>query len=178
MDNIALIQTNVQSIFSHPTWDIVSVFAVAAIGFFYGIAAGKTRIAATLLYTYVAYAVFSALPVEQLLVRLNFVSLGVGGFFGKSVLFLVLFLILALALGTKLRKGMARAGAWWQIFLLSFLQAGLFIHLIVTMLPPEIVVLFAPVTKTVFANPNVHVWWLVVPLLILVVLKRLESQER
>ena len=161
-------------ILSHPTWDIVLVFALLAAGFFYGISAGKRRIAATILYSYVALTVSLALPVERWFGYSDALDI----FFIRAGAFLAFFILLAFLLGSRRgRGGFAPASSWWQIFLLSFLQVGLLIHLIIQFLPQEKIKFLAPLTKNIFANPSLHVWWLVVPIAILVILRRFESRE-
>jgi hypothetical protein len=152
---------------SDPTWDIVVIVALIGGGFFYGLSTGKVRIAATLLYTYVAYALFLAFPAEKISA---FVTQDV--FWVRVVLFTVLFIVLVLFLGGRRRPGRAPASTWWQVFLLSFLQAGLLIHIILGFLPKETIATLAPVTKIVFANPDFTVWWFLIPLVMLIILKR------
>ena len=179
MDGLALLQSSTAEILSHPTWDILLVFALLAGGFFYGISAGKRRIAATIIYTYVTIAVTSALPIERL------ASSPAGGFFpGTSPFwietgaFLAIFILLALLLGSsRQRRGFAPASSWWQVFLLSFAQVGLLIHIVLGFLPGEQIETLAPLTRTVLANPAYHLWWLLAPLIILVLLSRFEARE-
>lgn len=169
-----LIKETSAQIFSHPTWDILLVLALLAGGFFYGISAGKRRIAATIIYTYVALAITSALPVE----RLAGFFPGTSPFWFKTGAFLAIFILLALLLGTsRRRRGFASASSWWQVFLLSFVQVGLLIHILLGFLPKEIIATLAPLTRTVFANPAYHLWWLLAPLAILVILRRFEVRE-
>lgn len=165
---------------SHPTWDLVVIFALIAGGFFYGISAGKRRIAATILYTYVAFSVFSVLFTRQ--------SFSNGGpltrwleqfseteeFLIHIGAFLVIFLALALLLGSRRQRGFAPASSWWQIFLLSFLQVGLLIHILLRFLPPGKFEVLAPITKTVFANPEFTLWWFAVPLVVVILLRWFE----
>ena len=172
-NNVAVFKSVAERILSHPTWDVLLVFALLGAGFFYGISAGKRRIAATLLYTYAAYTVSAALPLEKWFSALP----GLNPFFIRAGSFLVAFFFLALFLGAKKSRSFAPAGAWWQIFLLSLLQAGLIIHILLQFLPLEKVKLLAPLTKNVFVNPNWHFWWLFVPLLFLIFLKKFESSD-
>lgn len=170
---LAFIKTTTEEIWSHPTWDLILVFALLAIGFFYGISSGKGRMAATIIYTYVALAIFSALPFE----RLNGISNFGQEFIVKGMIFLILFFLLAFLLGSRRTNGMAPASSWWQIFLLSFLQIGLLIHLLLQMLPGDKIKLLAPLTKAVFANPSLHIWWLITPLGLIILLRRLERRS-
>lgn len=169
---LAFLKTATEQLWSNPTWDLILIFALLAIGFFYGISTGKRRIAATLIYTYVALAVFSALPLDKL-------SRVIGvkeEFFLKIGAFLLIFFLLAFLLGSRKSRGFAPAGAWWQIFLLSFLQVGLLIHTLLNFLPPEKIKLLAPLTKNLFANPDLRIWWLVIPITLVIILRRFESQ--
>jgi len=171
MLELGAISATAQAIWSHPTWDIVSIFALLAGGFFYGILAGKSRIAATIIYTYVAYALFLALPLSAWLKNFSETE----EFFAKVGLFIVIFLLLALSLGSRRNRGFAPASSWWKIFLLSFLQTGLLIHIFLSFLPPGKFEILAPVTKTTFADPAYHIWWLVIPVVIVIIMKRLET---
>lgn len=149
------------------------IFALIAAGFFYGISAGKRRIAATIIYTYVAYALILAVPLEQFIGKVSVAE----EWFLKGALFLLIFLVLAFSFGSRRSRGFSSAAAWWHIFLLSFLQVGLLIHLILQLLPQEEIKLLAPLTRTVFANHALHIWWLIVPLLFLIILRRIEARD-
>lgn len=170
---LTFLKTTTEQIWSNPTWDLILVFALLAIGFFYGISTGKRRIAATLIYTYVALAVFSALPLD----KLNQIIGVKEGFFLNIGAFLLIFFLLAFLLGSRKSRGFAHPGAWWQIFLLSFLQVGLLIHSLLNFLPPEKIKLLAPLTKNLFANPDLRIWWLVIPITLVIILRRFESRE-
>lgn len=157
---------------SHPTWDLVVIFALVAGGFFYGISAGKRRIAATILYTYVAFSVFSVAPFTRWLEQFSETE----EFLIHVGAFLVIFLALALLLGSRRQRGFAPASSWWQIFLLSFLQVGLLIHILLKFLPPGKFEVLAPITKTVFANPEFTLWWFAVPLVVVILLRWFERE--
>lgn len=160
-------------ILSHPTWDLILIFTMIAAGFFYGLSTGKGRVAATIIYTYVALAVLAAIPLERMR---GFAKIDPSLL--QLVLFIVTFFLLAFFLGSKRRhRGFAPARMWWRVFILSFLQVGLLIHIGFSFLPPEKTQTLAPLTRNFFANPNLHFWWIVLPLLILVILRRLEARE-
>lgn len=171
--DIKFLQSTAEQIWSHPTWDLILIFALLAGGFFYGLMAGKRRIAATLLYTYVVLAVSSALPIGRWFAPANELDI----FWIRAGSFMVFFMLLAFFLGSRRNRGLAPAGTWWQIFLLSFLQVGLLIHIILGFLPQEKIKLLAPLTKNVFANPDFNIWWLLLPLAILILLRWLERKE-
>ena len=171
--DIEFIKTATEQIWSHPTWDLILIFALLAAGFFYGLMAGKRRIAATIIYTYVALAISSALPLNTWVSS----SSEMDKFFIKAGAFVFLFLVLSFFLGSRRGRGFAPASSWWQIFLLSFLQMGFLIHSVFQFLPNEKIKLLAPLTKKVFANPDFHIWWLIVPIAVLIFLRRLETRD-
>jgi hypothetical protein len=168
-----IITSHTAQIFAHPTWDIILLFTLLAISFFYGISKGRQKIISAIIYSYVALAVTAAVPYDPLMRVAN-----VGDpFIVRSAVFLVTLGLLSILLG----KGKGRAGAqshlWWQIILLSVIQSGLVIHIVLSFLSPERASTLAPLTKTVFANPSLHVWWLVGPLAVLVFLRRMGRRE-
>lgn len=171
--SISTVKTTAEQILSHPTWDIVVIFALVAIGFFYGLTAGRRRIVSTIIYTYVALAIFMAMPIDK------FSSLlGVKESFAmKIAVFLILWLLLIFLLGGKRGRSLASAGSWWQVFLLGFVQAGFLIHVLVNFLPPDRIKFLAPLTRTVFANPALHIWWLVLPVTVLIFIRWLEVRD-
>lgn len=162
-----------QSYLSHPTWDVVLVFAMLAIGFFYGISTGKKKAVTAMIYTYIAYAVFSAIPIGRFSALIQVKD----EFFIRIGAFTVIFIVLLFVFGRGRARGFARPGAWWQIFILSFAQVGLMIHILLSFLPGEKIAALAPLTRTVFANPDLRIWWFLVPLVLLAFLKRTSSFE-
>ncbi|MBI2121668.1 MAG: hypothetical protein HYT98_00965 [Candidatus Sungbacteria bacterium] len=171
MPELGAISATAQAIWSHPTWDIISILALIAGGFFYGIFAGKSRVAATIIYTYAAYALFLALPLGAWFKNFSEVE----EFFAKTAVFTATFLLLAFSLGSRRSRGITPAGSWWKIFILCFLQAGLLIHIFLSFLPPGRFEILAPFTRTVFANPAYHIWWVIVPLAVIILFRRFES---
>lgn len=170
---LAAIQTTATKIFSHPTWDLILLFVLVAAGFFYGISAGRRKIISSIIYTYVALAVLPAIPIERVGKILNIQDL----FFLKGGIFLLLFFLMIFLLSRGGARAFAASGSWWQVFLLSFVQAGLLIHILLSFLPADKIKDLAPLTRTVFANPNFHLWWLLGPLVILVFIRKTELRE-
>jgi hypothetical protein len=168
----SLASSSVRQIWSHPTWDVLLLFALLGGGFFYGIAAGRQKISFTIIYTYIAYALFSALPLERYVASLTFTR----GYLLKAGSFVVLFLLLA-ALGgvMKRQRGFASPTSWGKVFLLSFLQVGLFAHIFLGFLPKEKIAILAPFTKYAVANPDLNFFWFIAPIAAVLFLKRLDS---
>ena len=173
MDNFAALQTTATTILSHPTWDILLLFVLIAVGFFYGISAGRRKIISSIIYTYVALALVPAIPIERVGKLLNIQNF----FFLKVGAFLFIFLLLIVLLSRGGARAFSASSSWWQVFVLSFVQAGLLIHIILSFLPTEKIKELAPLTKTVFANPNFHIWWLVGPVIILILIRKTELRE-
>lgn len=173
VNEIKAFQDTTAQILSHPTWDLILLFVLLAAGFFYGLSAGRRKIVSSIIYTYVAYALVPAMPYERLIKIFDVKSPSLL----KIIFFVVVFALLLFFLGRGGGRSFASSASWWQIFLLSFAQAGLTIHIILSFLPPERIGQLAPLTRTLFANPDLHLWWLALPLLLLFVLRRFETRE-
>lgn len=170
---LAAIKITAEQLLGHPTWDLISLFVLVAIGFFYGISAGRRKIVSTIIYTYVALALLPAFPFDWI-ARIIQVQ---NPFFLKIGVFVVVFLLLIFLLGRGGGRAFAASNPWWQVFLLSFIQAGLLIHIILGFLPPEQIKMLAPLTKNFFANPDLRLWWLLGPLAVLALIRRFEIKE-
>lgn len=163
---LAAIKVTAEQILGHPTWDLISLFVLVAIGFFYGISAGKRMIVSTIIYTYVALALLPVLPID----KLSAISQSSAAF-TKIGAFIAIFFLLAVFLKRGGAQSFAVGNPWWQVFLLSFIQAGLLIHIALGFLPEAQRNLLAPLTKAVFVNPSLKILWLFGPLIILVILR-------
>jgi uncharacterized membrane-anchored protein len=86
------------------------------------------------------------------------------------VVLVVFFLILRSALYSIFGSG--SQGNWWQILLFSFLQVGLFLSVVLSFLPEEIISELAPLTKQIFIGKNVQFGWLLAPILAMVLVGR------
>ncbi len=155
-------------IFSHPTWDIILIFTMIAIGFFYGLSRGRHKMVSSVLNTYIALAVFHTMPIATIAAYIKIDNI----FIVKTLIFFAIFLPLAFLLNRGHPRYLRSNIAWWQVFLLSFIQAGLLIHIVFSFLPPDIARNLAPLTKSVFANTNLAIWWLVVPLIFMIFLRK------
>lgn len=163
---LAALKVSAEQILGHPTWDLISLFLLIAIGFFYGISAGKRMIVSTIIYTYVALALLPVLPIDKLAV----ISQSSAAF-TKIGAFLAIFFLLAVFLKRGGAQSFAVGNPWWQVFLLSFIQAGLLIHVSLGFLPKEQMDMLAPITRSVFVNPSLKILWLFGPLVILIILR-------
>ena len=165
---ISSIHGTTAQILSHPTWDVVLIFAMIAIGFFYGLSRGRHKMVSSVLNTYIALAVFNAVPIETISRYIRVDNI----FIVKTIMFFAIFLPLAFLLNRGRPRFFRSNISWWHVFLLSFIQTGLLIHIVFSFLSPEISKNLAPLTKSVFANTNLTIWWLVVPLIFMIFLRR------
>ncbi len=165
-NELAAIKVTAEQILGHPTWDLISLFVLIAIGFFYGISAGKRMIVSTIIYTYVAMALLPAFPIDKLAVISQ-----TSAAFTKIGAFLAIFFLLAIFLKRGGAQSFAVGNPWWQVFLLSFIQAGLLMHTAFSFLPKSQADALAPLTKAVFANPSLKFLWLIGPLVVLVMFR-------
>ena len=168
IQNVPGINSAAGQILSHPTWDLILIFAMISIGFFYGLSRGRHKMVSTVLNTYIALAVFNAIPILTVAGYIRLDNL----FVVKTIVFFAVFLPLAVFLNRGRPRFFHSNISWWQVFILSFIQTGLLIHIIFSFLPPETSKNLAPLTKSVFANTNLMVWWLVIPLLFMIFLRR------
>ncbi len=161
------------SAFGKPSWDLILLLGVAAIGLFYGLSTGRRRIISAILYTYVALGVFPVIPVERLAVLAKITDPALARIGVFSALWLILFFLL----GRGKLFSFPPARGWIQAFILSILQAGLLLHILFTFLPPERIKTLAPLTQTLIANPDLRVWWILGPLAVLIIIRRIEAQN-
>lgn len=155
-------------ILSHPTWDIILIFVMIAIGFFYGISRGRHKMVSSVLNTYVALAVFNAVPIGVIAHYFKIDNL----FVVKLGVFFAIFLPLVFLMNRGRPRYLHSNISWWQVFILSFIQTGLLIHIVFSFLSPDMIKNLAPVTKSLFANTNLTIWWLGLPLIFMIFLRR------
>ncbi|MBI5045799.1 MAG: hypothetical protein HZC14_02235 [Candidatus Niyogibacteria bacterium] len=158
------------SILSHPTWDLIAIFLFIVAGFFYGWLSGKARLLSVLLSIYIAQILF---------VNMHFLNFFIAGrtlletFLMRISVFSVLVIVLShLFYKTFLRSISEEPRIWWKVFVLSFLEVGLLMASIFTLLPAVELFTFSPVVKYVFASPDAFLWWLVLPLAALFIIMR------
>ena len=160
-------------ILSHPTWDLILIFVLVGGGLFWAFMAGRRKIVSTIMLTYVALALFSVVPTERLTAPLGLRD----PYLGAVGIFVILFAVLVWLLGARRTRPFSPGGPWWQVLVLSFAQVGLLIHIALSFLPAERAGLLAPLTRRVFADPSVHLWWLLSPIILLVIIRRLAMRE-
>jgi hypothetical protein len=163
----------VKTFWSQPSWDIIALLALFGVVFFYGMWAGKRRIEVSILYTYVALAVFSAVPIEAL----SRVIVLHDRFLLQAGAFLILWILLTVALNLGRPVGFRWGGSLLQTIVLSIVQSGLLFHSILGFLPAERVAKLAPLTKALFTSLRWEPWWFLGPLALVIVLRWFERRD-
>lgn len=161
------------ALLTHPTWDVILVGFLIGSSFFWAFLAGRRKIVSTIMVTYMALAIFPAIPADRLVSMLWLRD----RFIGTIGVFLILFVVMVWLLGPRRGRPFARGAPWWQVFFLSAGQAGLLTHIILSLLPPAQTVLLSPVTRRIFLDPSVHLWWLLAPVALLIGIRRLAMRD-
>lgn len=158
---------------AHPTVDIGIIFTLLAGGLFWAFVAGRRKVVSTIMLTYIALAIFPALPTGRMvsLIGLRDPSLG------AIVPFLLIFAVLAFFMGARRGRAFGIVGPWWQTLALSFLQVGLLIHIVFSLLADDKKSMLSGITRHIFTDANTHLWWLLAPILFLIIVRRLSMRE-
>lgn len=154
-----------------PTWDLFIVLFFLVTVFLYGMTMGRDRIIVILVSIYMALAVISNAPyLNQLHANINlsdFFALKVTTFLG---IFVLLFFLLSRSALLKTFGGMA-SGSWWQVFLFSVFHVGLLVSITLSFIPAEAIHNLAPLTQTLFASDGGKFFWIVAPIVAMVLIK-------
>jgi hypothetical protein len=159
---------------SSGSWDWILLFVFLAVAFIYGLSMGRNRLAVLILGTYFSFIITKNIPWSEL------VFAGVKEAPDPTV---QIFIFLALILGfyfliphsvlssaARLR-GRGRS-SWWQALVLSVLQIGLILAVVISFLPPKIISGLSPLTKTIFSGALTQFLWLFLPILAVMFLRR------
>ncbi|MFA6410896.1 MAG: hypothetical protein WCW26_04985 [Candidatus Buchananbacteria bacterium] len=150
-----------------PTWDLIILLFLIVSVLIYSFTLGRDRIVAVLVSTYLALAVTTNLPF------MNKASawLSQNQVFGYQIpVFLLVFAILFFMLSrSALTQGISNlSGSWWQVVVLSLLQVGLLISIILSFLPQTVANSFSEFTKIIFISDWGKFCWIILPILALV----------
>lgn len=156
------------------SWDWLIILFFLAAAFVYGLSMGRNRLTTVILGTYFSFILTKSLPWSEL----SF--LGVRGSPSSTVqIFIVLAIILGFyfliphsALSSAIRLRGRGRGSWWQALVLSVLQIGLILSIVVSFLSGKIVAGLSPLAKTIFVGPLPQFLWLLLPILAIMFLRR------
>lgn len=169
MANIANLEI-LSKIFSNPSWDLLVIFFFIAAGFFYGISAGRMKLAAALFSFYIsAFISENFYYLDSFLKDRALLEI----FALRGLVFLVLAALIAVLFNRIMpREEISGTKVWWQVFLLSILAAGFLASFVFRILPAKNLFDFSPIVKEIFASANAFFWWLILPLITLFVIVR------
>lgn len=160
----------ISALLRNPSWDIIVVFVFIALGFFYGIFAGKSKLVSLLFSLYVSGFLF------ENFYYLNKLAGGRGvfeEFLIKAAVFVVLAAILTFLFSKSLSGDYSSTRKnWWKSLLLSFACAGLLLSYIFHFFPAREIFTFSPLIQNLFASNAAFFWWLIIPFIALFLAKR------
>lgn len=164
---------------SKPTWDLFIILFFVIAAFLYGLSLGRERIIAILVSIYMGLAVVDTIPfITKKIQEFGLNQLFVFKITTFIAVFVLLFFLLSRsAIMNTLVKGGDSRGPWWQAVLFSFLHVGLLISIALSYLPPESLNSFAPLTRVVFASQGAQFFWIVGPI-IAMVLSRSKDKKK
>lgn len=154
----------------NPSWDVIVIFAFIAIGFFYGISAGRSKLLALLFSFYVSGFLFENFYYLDKVVR--------GGTMTETFLFRIfIFVLIAVILTILFSKILAvsyenGSKNWAKSFLLSFVSTGLLFSYFFHIFPGREIFTFSPLVQNLFASNSAFFWWLVLPLVALFIARK------
>jgi len=159
---------------SNPTWDILVLFFFLATGFFYGILAGKKKLLSVLFSLYISILLWNNFPYLNALTQGKELQ---DAFLFQLTSFLVFIIILAILFNKTIFRGSVKSKKWWPVFILSFLEIGLFTSAIFQFLPTKEMFSFSPITEILFASEKAFFWWAVLPLISLFFILRKKKSD-
>ncbi len=158
-------------------WDlfILLIFLVAVL--VYGFFLGRNRMIILLLSSYFSLAITQVLPWSRLS---SWAWLGIGQepssslqiIIFSALIVLFYFLIPRSVLSSTLRVRKRGQASWLQIFLLSIVQVGLLIMVVLSFLSAETIANFDFIVKRVFIGPEAQFIWITLPILVINIMRR------
>jgi hypothetical protein len=148
---------SISALFHNPSWDVIAVFAFIAVGFFYGISAGRSKLLALLFSLYVSGFIFE-----------NVYYLKTNDVFLRILAFLFILVIVTI-LFSKVLAHTYEYGSlnWFKSLILSFMSTGLLFSYFFHILPGREIFTFSPLVQNIFASNGAFFWWLTLPLVAL-----------
>ncbi len=150
-----------------PSWDLFIVLFTLMSTVVYGFFLGRNRLIVLMMSVYMALAVVNVAPLVTPLLGGNPTSPDF--YLIRIALFILSFVIVFFLVSrTALFNTFAAPemlSAWWHVFLLSFLQVGLLLSVVLSFLPPESGAILSPFIRELFTTPTARAVWIVLPML-------------
>lgn len=163
--------TDFQSI---PSWHLFLIIVFLVAVFVYGLSLGKNRLVAALISIYFSFIITQSIPWQ----RFGFLQIKSSSlanyeiFLFLALILAILFLLPQSGFGLALRLHKRGRGSGLEIFILSILQVGLLICLIISFLPSKVVVDLHPLLKKFFVGDEMKSIWLSLPIIGILLLGR------
>jgi hypothetical protein len=164
-------------------WDIfvVLVFLIAVL--IYGLSLGRNRMIILLISSYFSLLIIQNIPWRKLsslgwlgIEQNPSASLRIILFLGIILLFYFLIPRSVLTSTFRLRKrGLA---SWWQLFLLSIVQVGLLVMVILSFLPAEAIANFGSIIRKLLIGPEAQFVWITLPILTMVLMRKKRKSDK
>ena len=153
----------VSRILANPSWDIIVLFFFIAVGFFYGISAGRAKLISFMLSVYVGGFLFGNFSFLNGIIKNGSIA---ERFFSNVFVFFLLVLALN-ALFSKIITSGADDKKWWHALAISFSTSGLLFSYIFHIFPGKNIFTFSPLIQNLFASNGAFFWWLILPIIAL-----------
>ncbi|OGH61740.1 MAG: hypothetical protein A2848_03450 [Candidatus Magasanikbacteria bacterium RIFCSPHIGHO2_01_FULL_50_8] len=164
---------------SNPTWDLFIVVFLLVGTLIYGFSMGRDRIIMIMVAVYMALVAVTNLPyVPQFGASVSLSNgfiLKIGTFLG---LFAILFFMLTRSALNHAIGGNGALGKWWHVLILSFLQVGMLISVVMSFLPAVWLEGLAALTRTVFVSAWGKFGWSLLPIFGLLVIGMSNERDR
>ncbi len=165
--NISIDPTIMQTNLFSASWDsfliLIFIFAVLVYSFF----VNRERLTVVLLSVYAALAIIVATPV---------ITNALATFPSQQMItyrlaaFLALFVVLYLLFSHNMSLRSEIGHAWWQAGILSFMQVGLLMSCILTLLPKDAIT--STIAPLLFTGDISRSFWLLAPMLSMMIMRR------
>ncbi len=153
-----------------PSWDlfIVLIFFVGV--FLYGFSLGRNKIIVVLICVYLTKAITDVLPILPKFEALNLGQSYVAQIVFFCLLFLILFLLF-ISSGPLRSLANMESGRWYHILIFSFLHVGLFVTIIFSYLPQNVIANFSSSFQVFFNSSIARFVWITLPIITLALIK-------
>jgi len=154
------------------------VLIFLAVALVYGLSMGRNRLVVLMLGVYFSFLLTRAIPWRQL------TFLGLKDAPDSTVqIFIFIALVLGFyfaiprsALRYAMKLGGKGKGSWWRVLILSVLQIGLILAMVIVFLPAKVSVGLSPLAQTIFVGPLAYFFWIAAPILAIMFLGGRQQQ--
>lgn len=161
-------------------WDlfIILIFLIAVL--LYGFFLGRNRMIILLLSSYFSLAIMQVLPWSRL-ASLKWLNLNPSAsfkiLFFLGMILLFYFLIPRSVLSSVLRIKKRGEASWLQLSILSIVQIGLLVTVIISFLSNEVVANFGSLIEKIFIGSEAQFVWITLPILAMILMRRRRKIE-